>query len=73
MFQPLAQGVIVIVQVEDVDATYAGSLKRGLQWRWMELKFSTAETTLLFERRKDDKPSASPILVLLEADLDTTM
>jgi hypothetical protein len=39
----------------------------------MELKFSTAETTLFFERREDDKPSASPILVLVDVDLDTTI
>ena len=42
-------------------------------WRWIELKFPDAETTLRFERREDDSPSAEPSLVLVDADLDATV
>lgn len=34
-------------------------------WRWIELRFPSAETTLHFLPRKDEKPSAGPVLVLV--------
>lgn len=38
-------------------------------WRWIELKFSGAETTLHFIRRNDDAPSIEPVLVLVDNDV----
>ena len=38
-------------------------------WRWIELKFPGAETTLHFHRRKDDRPSDEPVLVLVADDV----
>jgi predicted enzyme related to lactoylglutathione lyase len=38
-------------------------------WRWIELKFPGAETALHFNRRKDDRPSDEPVLVLVEDDV----
>jgi predicted enzyme related to lactoylglutathione lyase len=38
-------------------------------WRWIEMKFPGAETALHFIRRKDDRPSDEPVLVLIEADV----
>lgn len=42
-------------------------------WRWIELRLPNAETTLLFERRESDSPSAAPALVLVDPDPDATM
>jgi predicted enzyme related to lactoylglutathione lyase len=42
-------------------------------WRWIELKFPNAETTLLFERRENDSPGATPALVLVDTDVDATV
>src|SRR5260370_15583657 len=42
-------------------------------WRWIELKFADAETTLHFLRQKDETPSAEPILVLVETDVEATV
>jgi predicted enzyme related to lactoylglutathione lyase len=39
-------------------------------WRWIELRFPGAETTLHFVRRKDDTPSAEPVLVLVDDDVE---
>lgn len=39
-------------------------------WRWIELRFPKAETTLLFERRENDSPSAAPSLVLVDPNPD---
>lgn len=35
-------------------------------WRWIELKFPGARTTLHFHRRQDDAPSAEPVMVLVD-------
>ncbi|OAF10106.1 glyoxalase [Bradyrhizobium centrolobii] len=43
------------------------------RWRWIELKFADAETTLHFVRRKDDVPSAEPGLVLVDANVEATV
>jgi predicted enzyme related to lactoylglutathione lyase len=42
-------------------------------WRWIELKFPGAETTLHFIRRGDDAPSAQPVLVLVDNDVGATI
>jgi predicted enzyme related to lactoylglutathione lyase len=42
-------------------------------WRWIELKFSGAETALHFVRRNDDAPSAEPVLVLVDDDVEATV
>lgn len=42
-------------------------------WRWIELKFPGAETTLHFHRRADDTPSAEPVLVLVDGDVEATV
>jgi predicted enzyme related to lactoylglutathione lyase len=34
-------------------------------WRWIELKFPGAETALHFQRRKEDRPSDEPVMVLV--------
>lgn len=39
-------------------------------WRWVELKFASADTALHFTRRKDETPSAEPVMVLVEDDVD---
>lgn len=40
-------------------------------WRWIELRFPDAETTLHFLPRKDEEPSAGPILVLVADHVET--
>ncbi|MBA8880818.1 VOC family protein [Phyllobacterium myrsinacearum] len=35
-------------------------------WRWIELKFPGAETTLHFLKRQDDAPSTQPVMVLVD-------
>ena len=42
-------------------------------WRWIELKFPGAETALHFVRRNDDAPSAEPVLVLVDDDVEATV
>jgi len=42
-------------------------------WRWIELKFAGADTALHFTRRKDGAPSAEPVLVLVDEDVETTV
>jgi predicted enzyme related to lactoylglutathione lyase len=42
-------------------------------WRWIELKFPGAETALHFVRRKDDEPSAEPVLVLVDDNVEATV
>ena len=39
-------------------------------WRWIELRFAGADTALHFTRRKDEAPSADPVMVLVEDDVD---
>ena len=42
-------------------------------WRWIELQFEDSETTLHFLRRKDEIPSAQPVLVLVDEDVEGTI
>lgn len=42
-------------------------------WRWIELKFAAADTTLHFLRRKGDTPSAEPVMVLVDDNLEATV
>jgi predicted enzyme related to lactoylglutathione lyase len=42
-------------------------------WRWIELGFGGAETTLHFLRRKDESPSADPVLVLVDDDVTASV
>jgi predicted enzyme related to lactoylglutathione lyase len=41
-------------------------------WRWIELKFDGADTTLHFVRRKDETPSQEPVMVLVDRDVAAT-
>jgi Predicted enzyme related to lactoylglutathione lyase len=38
-------------------------------WRWIEMKFPDARTTLHFVRRKDDAPAEEPTMVLVDGDV----
>jgi predicted enzyme related to lactoylglutathione lyase len=42
-------------------------------WRWIEMKFQGAETTLHFLRRPDEMPSNGPTLVLIDDDVEGTI
>lgn len=42
-------------------------------WRWIELKFPGAETTLHFLKRNDEAPSTEPVLVLVDKDVEATI
>jgi predicted enzyme related to lactoylglutathione lyase len=42
-------------------------------WRWIELRFEGADTTLHFLRRKDEMPSTEPVLVLVDDDVEGTI
>lgn len=42
-------------------------------WRWIELKFPGAETALHFNRRKDETPSAEPVMVLVDGNVEATV
>ena len=42
----------------------------GQEWRWIELRFPNAETTLHFLPRKDEELSKGPVLVLVADHLD---
>ena len=41
--------------------------------RWTVLKFEDSETTLHFLRRKDEIPSAEPVLMLVDDDVEGTI
>ena len=43
------------------------------EWRWIELRFEGADTTLHFLRRKDEMPSTEPVLVLVDDDVEGTI
>ena len=45
----------------------------GNGWRWIELGFANADTSLHFIRRKDEAPSEQPVLVLVDADVEATV
>ena len=42
-------------------------------WRWIELKFPGAETTLHFLERDNEAPSTEPVLVLIDDDVEATI
>jgi predicted enzyme related to lactoylglutathione lyase len=42
-------------------------------WRWIELRFGGAETTLHFLRRGDEAPSTEPVLVFVDDDVEATV
>jgi len=42
-------------------------------WRWIELGFAGATTTLHFLKRQDEAPSRAPVLVLIDNHLDATV
>jgi predicted enzyme related to lactoylglutathione lyase len=42
-------------------------------WRWIELRFPRAETTLHFLRRADETPAAEPVLVLVDDNVEATI
>lgn len=42
-------------------------------WRWIELAFPGQATRLHFQKRKDDAPSESPVLVLVDDDVAATV
>jgi predicted enzyme related to lactoylglutathione lyase len=42
-------------------------------WRWIELRFAGASTALHFLRRPDKKPSAEPVLVLVDDNVAATI
>jgi len=42
-------------------------------WRWVELKFTNAQTNLHFLRRKDEVPSVEPVMVLVVEDVAATV
>lgn len=42
-------------------------------WRWVELKFGNAQTNLHFIQRKDEVPSAGPVMVLIVEDVAATV
>ncbi|PTE08470.1 VOC family protein [Mesorhizobium helmanticense] len=41
-------------------------------WRWIELAFPGAVTNLHLVRRADDTPSAGPVLVLVDENVEAT-
>lgn len=60
------QGRAKAFYAEHFDCQIAADQPMGKQeWRWIELRFPNAETTLHFLPRKDEKPSAGPVLVLV--------
>jgi predicted enzyme related to lactoylglutathione lyase len=42
-------------------------------WRWVEMKFTGARTTLHFLKRNDETPSAEPVLVLVDEHIAATV
>ena len=42
-------------------------------WRWIELGFPGADTTLQFEKRASEKPSQRPDLVIVTEQVDDTV
>jgi predicted enzyme related to lactoylglutathione lyase len=42
-------------------------------WRWIELRFASAETALHFLRRRDEAPSTKPVLVFVDDDVEATV
>lgn len=42
-------------------------------WRWIELRFPEAKTTLHFLPREDEEPSTSPVLVFVDVRVEETV
>ncbi|SRR6267378_6734758 len=42
-------------------------------WRWIEVRFPSAQTALHFVRRENDAPSQGPVLVFMAEDLPSTV
>jgi catechol 2,3-dioxygenase-like lactoylglutathione lyase family enzyme len=42
-------------------------------WRWIEVRFPGAQTSMHFLRRQDDAPSKGPLLVFLADDLQSVV
>jgi len=42
-------------------------------WRWIEVRFSDAQTSLHFVRRQGDAPSKGPVLVFTSDDLPSAV
>lgn len=60
--------------VRNLGMTVAADAPMGQgDWRWLELAFPGARTTLHFVRRADDSPSDMPVLVLVTADVAATV
>lgn len=60
--------------VENFDCRIAADQPMGSDgWRWIELRFDGAETTLHFVRRKDDASAGLPVLVLVDDDVERTV
>ncbi|HSW77683.1 MAG TPA: VOC family protein [Candidatus Chromulinivoraceae bacterium] len=59
--------------IDNFDCEIAAETTMGMDdWRWIELAFKGSETTLHFLKRKDDKPSEGPVLVLVDDDVEMT-
>ena len=59
--------------VETLGCVVAADASMGGDWRWIEVKFAGARTTLHFVRRKDETPSDEPVLVLIESDVEAAI
>lgn len=56
--------------MEKLGCTVAADAPMGEDgWRWIELKFAGAETALHFARRKDERPSDEPVMVVVADDV----
>lgn len=60
--------------VDSFDCRVAADQPMGKDgWRWIELRFAGAETTLHFVRRRDEAPSTEPVLVFVDDDVQATV
>ncbi len=60
--------------VDHFDCRIAADAPMGKDgWRWIEMGFAGAETTLHFLRRKDESPSPEPVLVLVDDNVSASV
>ena len=59
--------------IEHFNCQVAADQTMGNGWRWIELKLDGGETTLHFIRRRDEAPSADPVLVLVDQEVESTI
>lgn len=59
--------------VEKLGCEVAADAAMGGDWRWIEVKFPGAETTLHFVRKRGDADPDEPVLVLVDADVRATV